>query len=350
MKKIWLVQLVLLSLIATGFGGISFAQEIKKENCFFLSSLHSTAKGMEYWYDKANGGIEIISGVPYSNLACKNCHAPGCDRCHKVAKDGKSEYSTKAAKNQDMCLECHSSERTIIGIDAAAKQEDVHFAKGMKCMDCHSSREMHGDGIEYVSLLQPGAMDTRCEKCHSSLKPSESHTVHGDKLDCKACHMRHVVSCTNCHFETLVKERKSVSIRVSGWVFLMNYGGKVTAALMRNFVLKGGKTFLAFAPQMSHSIMKDGRKCDGCHGTETMKQVQRGKVTLTWLEEGNVKNLKGVIPVVEGVDYQCIYQDLREGKWIPIENPAMPVYHYSSFGKPLSKEQLGRLVETMGKK
>ncbi|HYA15050.1 MAG TPA: hypothetical protein VEF33_11980, partial [Syntrophales bacterium] len=90
MKKIWLVQLVLLSLIATGFGGISYAQEIKKENCFFLSSLHYTAKGMEYWYDKANGGIEIISGVPYSNLACKNCHAPGCDRCHKVAKDGKS--------------------------------------------------------------------------------------------------------------------------------------------------------------------------------------------------------------------------------------------------------------------
>jgi len=29
-------------------------------------------EGMEYWYDKANGGLEIISGVPYSNLGCKN--------------------------------------------------------------------------------------------------------------------------------------------------------------------------------------------------------------------------------------------------------------------------------------
>lgn len=44
-----------------------------------------------------------------------------------------------------------------------------------------------------------------------------------------------------------------------------------------------------------------------------MRQVQKGKVILTWLEEGKVKNLKGVIPVVDGVDYQCIYQDLREG-------------------------------------
>ena len=171
MKKIWIVQLVLLSLIVTGFGEISFAQEIKKENCFFLSSLHYTTKGMEHWYDKANGGIEIISGVPYSNLVCKNCHAPGCDRCHKVAKDGKSEYSTKTAKNQDLCLGCHSAQKVIMGIDSAAKQEDVHFAKGMKCMDCHSSREVHGDGTEYVSLKQPGAMDTRCEKCHRFLNP-----------------------------------------------------------------------------------------------------------------------------------------------------------------------------------
>ena len=114
---------------------------------------------------------------------------------------------------------------------------------------------------------------------------------------------------------------------------------------MQNFVVGADKTFFMFAPHMSHSVMKDGRKCDGCHGTETMKNVQKGKVTLTWLEEGKVRNLKGVIPVVQGVDYQCVYQDRREGKWIPIKNPAMPIYHYAAFGKPLSEEQLKRLVQ-----
>jgi hypothetical protein len=212
-------------------------------------------------------------------------------------------------------------------------------------MDCHSSREIHGDGVEYISLKQPGAMDTKCEKCHPSVKPTDSHTVHGDKLDCKACHIRHVVSCTNCHFDTFVKEGKRVAIPVSGWVFLMNYAGKVTSASMQNFVVKGDKTFFMFAPHMSHSVMKDGRKCDGCHGTEIMKQVQKGKVTLTWLEEGKVKNLKGVIPVVKGVDYQCIYQDRKEGKWVPIKNPSPPLYHYAAFGEPLSKEQLDKLVQ-----
>jgi hypothetical protein len=345
MKKAWIVLLVLISLIGAGFGEILHAQEIKKENCFFLSSLHYTSKGMGYWYDKANGGLEIISGVPYSNLGCKNCHASGCDRCHKVEKDEKAAYSTQAAKNQAMCLECHAREKAITGIDKAQKQEDVHFAKGMKCMDCHSSREMHGDGVEYLSLKQPGAMDTKCEKCHPSLKPTDSHTVHGDKLDCKACHVRHVVSCTNCHFDTQIREGKRTAIPVSGWLFLMNYGGKVSSANMQTFVVKGNKTFFMFAPHMSHSVMKEGRKCDGCHGTKITKDVQSGKVTLTWLEEGKTKNLKGVIPVVKGVDYQCVYQDRKEGKWVLIENPSKPLYHYAAFGEPLSEEQLKKLGE-----
>jgi hypothetical protein len=345
MKRMLIVQLVLVLVwVVFGLGGASFGQEIKKENCFFLSSLHYTAKGMAYWYDKANGGLEILSGVPYSDLTCKNCHVPGCDRCHKVTKDGKAEYSTKAAGNQEMCLECHAREKAILGIDKAQKQEDVHLAKGMKCMDCHSSREMHGDGTEYMSLKQPGAMDTKCEKCHPSVKPTDSHTVHGDKLDCKACHVRHVVSCTNCHFETQIREGKRTAIPVSGWVFLMNYAGKVSSASMQTFVLKGNKTFFMFAPHMSHSVMKEGRKCDGCHGTTTMKDVQNGKVRLLWFEKEKVMNLKGVIPVVKGVDYQCIYQDRREGKWVPIQNPPEPLYHYAAFGEPLSKEQLDRLV------
>ncbi|NWG02921.1 MAG: hypothetical protein HXY44_08710 [Syntrophaceae bacterium] len=349
MKKTLVIQLIVLNLILFGLLGNPYGQEIKKENCFFLSSLHYTAKGMEYWYDKANDGLEILAGVPYSNLTCKNCHVPGCDRCHKVEKDKRLNYSTGAAKNQTMCLECHAREQAIIGIDHAAKQPDVHLAKGMKCTDCHSSREMHGDGVEYISLKQPGAMDTKCEKCHPSVKPTDSHTVHGDKVDCKACHIRHVVSCTNCHFDTLLKEGKRTAIPVSGWVFLMNYGGKVTSANMQNFVVNTDKTFLMFAPHMSHSVMKEGRKCDGCHGTKIMKDIQSGKITLTWFEKGKVMNLKGVIPVVKGVDYQCIYQDRKEGKWVPIQNPAKPLYHYAAFGEPLSQEQLNKLVERMGK-
>ena len=39
------------------------------------------------------------------------------------------------------------------------------------------------------------------------------------------CHIRHVVSCTNCHFDTMVGKKVRKAIPASGWVFLMNYEG-----------------------------------------------------------------------------------------------------------------------------
>lgn len=350
MKKIVVIQLIVFILIAAGFYGKAISEEAKKEEPLYNSSLHYTGKGMAYWYDKTNGGLENLTGIPYSNLDCKNCHVTSCDACHRTVINERPAYSKMVARKQDTCLHCHKREASILQIDSAANQQNVHSAKGMECMDCHTAREMHGDGIEYKSMKQIGAMDANCEKCHPSVNPSISHKVHREKLDCKACHVRHVVSCSNCHFETLVKEGKRVAIPLSGWVFLMNYNGKVTSANMQNFVVSDNKTFLMFAPQNSHSIMKQGRKCDDCHATETVKKIREGKLNLIWLENGVVKNVKGVIPVIDGVIYDSTYQNYKDGKWIPIANPPVPVIHYAAFGEPLSKEQLKKLSLPMGKK
>jgi hypothetical protein len=40
------------------------AQQIDKQDCLFLSSLHHTAQGMGYWYDASHGGLETVTGVP----------------------------------------------------------------------------------------------------------------------------------------------------------------------------------------------------------------------------------------------------------------------------------------------
>lgn len=320
--------------------------DVTAEECFFLKSLHYTANGMEYWYSKENGGLEQITGVPYAELTCQNCHVPGCDRCHRTEQGKTLSYTIKAAQRQAMCLKCHGREKAMLRINHSQKQEDVHVTKGMECTDCHSQKEMHGDGHEYVSLKEPGAMDTHCENCHDSVKPTEAHTVHEGRLDCKACHIRHVVSCTNCHFDHMVESGKRKAIPVHGWVFLMRYRDKVSSASMQTFFVRPNKTFLMFAPHMSHSVSKQGRSCPECHGTPTMKKAQKeGKLTLTWLEDGKVKNLKGVIPVVESVQYNCSYQDLKEGNWVPVKNPADPKIQFAAFGKPLTQDQLDALAE-----
>ena len=348
-------------LIAIGVAGLVFgvflisgaaqeaAKDVKEKDCFYLSSLHYTAKGMEYWYSKGQGGLEQLTGVPYNDLTCKNCHAGGCDRCHKAEISQKEcklyKYSTAAARSQNLCLECHGREKAMIGINHKEKQPDVHVAAGMVCADCHSAMEMHGDGTEFVSMKQEGAMDTQCENCHEDVTPTEAHTVHHDKLDCKACHIRHVVSCTNCHFDHMVKTGKRKAIPVSGWLFLMNYKGKVTSASMQTFVAKGDKTFLMFAPHMSHAVTAEGKKCQACHATDIMKQAAKGSLRMTWFEDNKMMNLKGVIPVVDSVDYDFVYQDLVEGNWVPIKRPEKPVRQYVGFGSPLTGEQLAHLAK-----
>ncbi len=337
--------------ISTLLAGRGYAVDIKKEDCFYLSSLHYTTKGMAYWYDKANGGLETLTGIPYAseNLDCINCHVKSCDVCHKTISGDAMAYSVNAARNQDICLNCHKREKTIMKIDQDANRLDVHAGKGMICVDCHSGKDIHGDGQEYHSMKQPGAITAKCERCHPSVPESISHRVHEGKLDCKACHVQHVVSCQNCHFETIVNERKRVDIKVSGWVFLMNYEGKVTSANTQTFVAPGDKTFLLFAPQNSHSIMRGGRTCGECHGTDIVRQALGAKVKLTWLENNELRNLKGVIPVVEGVSYDCVYQNYKDGKWFPIDSPPPPMIQYSGYGKPLTKEQLKRMAVPMQK-
>jgi hypothetical protein len=331
-----------LVIVLLAWGPAAFSQETK--DTLFYRSLHFTANGMSYWYSQAQGGLESITGVPYEQLSCQNCHVTGCSRCHLTTTPTGPAYSSKAAGQQERCLECHAREASVIKADKEANRLDVHFARGMTCMDCHTVRDVHGDGRSYVSMKETGAMETSCEKCHEP-KASRAHTVHGGKLECKACHEQQVVSCTNCHFETQVKEGKRVAIPVSGWLFLMNRDGKTTSANMQSFVVKENKTFLMFAPQHSHSIMKKGRECGECHAAQVLQDIQAGMVKLTWLQDGKVQNRKGVIPVAENVDWEMVYQDRDQGKWVPMPNPLKRKLHYAAYGEPLTQKQIRSLLQ-----
>ncbi|MGB7062623.1 MAG: hypothetical protein WBF13_09790, partial [Candidatus Zixiibacteriota bacterium] len=92
-KGAWILLSAVVLGILMGMGHFIRAQQISEKDCFFLSSLHYTAEGMRYWYDKENGGFESVCGIPYDELACKKCHTPGCDVCHKKETDGKLSYS-----------------------------------------------------------------------------------------------------------------------------------------------------------------------------------------------------------------------------------------------------------------
>jgi len=53
--------------------------------------------------------------------------------------------------------------------------------------------------------------------------------------------------------------------------------------------------------------------------------VLKGIIELTLLGNNVVINQKGVIQVLDGVDYRCVYQNFIDGRWIPVKNPLKPV-------------------------
>jgi hypothetical protein len=156
--------------------------------------------------------------------ACLKCHlwtrgeekrglyrAGGCDACHVLyADDGlsktgdptiskitpghpiKHEITNKVTVTQ--CMHCHNNEGARVGFAYTGKVQsrgslpyqadgtqpdptygicvlplgrgDVHYDKGLSCIDCHTTRELHGDGIIYGTMKEE--MNISCEGCHGT--------------------------------------------------------------------------------------------------------------------------------------------------------------------------------------
>lgn len=131
---------------------------------------------------------------------------------------------------------------------------DVHYERGMMCIDCHTSQDLHGDGNLYSKKEQ--YVEIRCRSCHgepeqrstlttargnrvsnlrrrgsevilTSKYDGREHTVpqlaglrerarlplamqitgHMEKLECYACHAKWTSQCYGCHLK--VDERES---------------------------------------------------------------------------------------------------------------------------------------------
>jgi hypothetical protein len=240
----------------------------------------------------------------YLRNQCLRCHvwsdghqrdgdyrASGCAACHilysdngtyeggdkAIAKDQKDRpivhrITTKIPETQ--CIHCHNrGGRTGVSFIGTMESDaygtpwtatggkqgqlhgkfynhlakNVHYEKGMTCIDCHTMQDLHGDGNIYQKKWQ--AVEIECIDCHgtmtsrSNLKTSWGNpltnvmeekgkivlaskmdgrkhivpqitdvkyspegqtamvivTVHMEKLECYACHARWAPQCYGCH-------------------------------------------------------------------------------------------------------------------------------------------------------
>ncbi len=179
------------------------------------------AAGKPVEYDSVEH-LDNLSGELYRKF-CSRCHvgssnsesygaahASGCAACHFPWNDTATyEGSDKTMKGRgghsanhsmtplpetQVCARCHNRSGRIAlsyqglydgnnGLVPTSQGEagplmtsgarnltrispDVHFAAGMECIDCHTSRDVMGDGFAYRNMYQQ--TEISCEDCHGS--------------------------------------------------------------------------------------------------------------------------------------------------------------------------------------
>lgn len=225
------------------------------------TSLHYEPAGMiREWGLGAGDYHGINMSQMYEEKNCAKCHVTSCTQCHGIqphSNDISGEIST--------CDVCHSKKQACFSgklpkYSGPGPSADVHYELNFTCSNCHIGTDVHGDGTSYNHMLD--AVSVECEDCHT-LSATESHTVHGDKVGCSACHAAWIPTCVNCHLDTM----KTECVITDKFYLARASDGKVKS-FMEQKVISDDDTHVAYAEYYPHTTTRNGRTCEDCHENE----------------------------------------------------------------------------------
>lgn len=167
---------------------------------------------------------------------------------------------------------------------------DVHYQKGLRCVDCHKKEDVMGDGIPSSFALE--RTKVTCQDCHERPK-GIPHDIKGhERLHCASCHAQWVFGDYGLSIMGNELEGSKVSWQMGyrfrrwEWIslgfdhegllrplrpkyqYLITWIDKKGNLLLDSFIpqRKGSnERGWCFTPYTPHTIQK-GRTCDACHG------------------------------------------------------------------------------------
>jgi hypothetical protein len=71
--------------------------------------------------------------------------------------------------------------------------------------------------------------------------------------------------------------------------------------------------------------------------------MNNGTFKLVWWKDDSLYHATGVIPVLEQYNWDLVFLNYVNGKWIPIEGATAPLINYSGFNGPITRGQLEKL-------
>jgi len=177
----------------------------------YAKSLHYTSAGQRHGVRGRLSAAEAkVFDERVFEKSCRSCHA-SCGDCHVKGPAiggisiGLIQGHRFVSKNEGKtCAFCHGGRVYPEFVGEYGGRADVHYQKGMLCMDCHKKAEFHGDGKAYQSKNEVKERP-RCLDCHKlggekKLTARLAHSRHEKQLSCYSCHAAaEYRNCYGCH-------------------------------------------------------------------------------------------------------------------------------------------------------
>ncbi|MCB0459190.1 MAG: hypothetical protein KDC74_04130 [Flavobacteriaceae bacterium] len=157
------------------FGGITELSRGGGCNACHLNYSESATKGLAEYLSSSKKELPKVH--PSTDIFVKDEHCYGChSRSSRISTNYQGWYET-LLDEEDVVGDTNykvAEDKRVYGFMG----EDVHHAKGMLCIDCHSSHEVMGDGKTYTH--EEDAVHVQCSDCHIKEKPN---TLSYNELD-----------------------------------------------------------------------------------------------------------------------------------------------------------------------
>lgn len=170
-------------------------------------SVHYTQAGYHSQFAKRGGDTSNVQYRAMFERRCAGCHTT-CGECHismpRSVKSGfVSGHTFNRTPNQDLnCIACHGAR---VGADFKGEvpggSADVHYRRGMTCVNCHDQYEMHSSksnlSTPHRYNVSPRASCNECHNLAGSTNPQ--HGIQHAQVQCNVCHSVKIKSCYSCH-------------------------------------------------------------------------------------------------------------------------------------------------------
>ncbi len=112
----------------------------------------------------SRNAVVNINGISYTGVpveTCTTCHNRG--KRIGVSYEGLMETNYNPTYANDGSAQPKLHTKYYLHL-----KSDVHMRKGMLCQDCHTTRDLHGDGFLSGATLAP--VEIECQDCHGTTK------------------------------------------------------------------------------------------------------------------------------------------------------------------------------------